>query len=50
MPGVAISVSVAPDPRYTPGRWWMNEYSLTAVIDEIVKLGFYWVHYGVSPV
>jgi uncharacterized SAM-binding protein YcdF (DUF218 family) len=50
IPGVAISVSVAPDARYDPGHWWRNEYSVTAVIDELIKLGFYWVQYGIAPI
>lgn len=50
LPDTAVYVSAAPDPRYDPVRWWANEYSLTAVVKEWLKLGFYWLKYGISPV
>ena len=49
LPETTIYVSAAPDPRYDPARWWDNEYSLLAVINETIKLFFYWFKYGISP-
>ncbi len=49
LPDTTVYVSAAPDPRYDPGRWWQNEYSLVAVFNEVLKLGFYWAKYGIVP-
>ncbi|MBI3942855.1 MAG: YdcF family protein [Chloroflexi bacterium] len=50
LPDTRIIVSVAPNPHYDPSRWWGNEFSLVAVITEVIKLGFYWAKYGIIPV
>jgi len=50
LPDTTIYLSAAPDPRYDAGRWWQNEHSLVAVFNEVIKLGFYWVRYGIAPV
>jgi uncharacterized SAM-binding protein YcdF (DUF218 family) len=49
LPGVRISTSVAPNPLYDPARWWSTEQGLVAVVDEVLKLGFYWIRHGVRP-
>lgn len=49
LPDTVIYVSAAPDPRYDPARWWRSEEGLVAVITETVKLGFYWIRYGIAP-
>ena len=49
LPGVAIQVTAAPDPRFDPGRWWATEEGLVSVFNELLKLGFYWARYGISP-
>lgn len=49
LPDTAIYLSAAPDPRYNAGRWWQTEDGLIAVITEVLKLGFYWVKYGIAP-
>jgi hypothetical protein len=33
--------SAAPDPNYDAGRWWQTEEGLVAVVNEVIKLGFY---------
>ena len=42
-------MSAAIDPRFDPGRWWATEQGLVMVFNEVLKLGFYWAHYGISP-
>jgi len=42
--------SAAPDPRYDASRWWRTEEGLVAVVNEVIKLGFYWVRYGIAPI
>jgi uncharacterized SAM-binding protein YcdF (DUF218 family) len=49
LPGVTIHVSAAPNPDHDPARWWQNEYGLLAVVNETIKLAFYWVRYGIAP-
>ena len=41
--------SAAPDPNYDAGRWWQTEEGLVAVVNEVIKLGFYWARYGITP-
>jgi uncharacterized SAM-binding protein YcdF (DUF218 family) len=50
LPDTTIYPSAAPDPRYDTSRWWQNEHSLVAVFTEIIKLGFYWAKYGITPI
>lgn len=49
LPGVTITTSAAPEPDHDPARWWANERGLLAVVDETIKLGFYWIRYGIAP-
>ena len=49
LPDVHIIVSAAPDPRYDPAGWWRTEHGLVAVVNEIIKLAYYWAHYGIIP-
>lgn len=49
MPGVSIYIRAAPDPRFDPGHWWRTEEGLVAAVNEVLKLVFYWVNYGISP-
>jgi uncharacterized SAM-binding protein YcdF (DUF218 family) len=49
LPGVAISISAAPNPTCDPTRWWSSEDGLVTVVNESLKLGFYWLKYGISP-
>ena len=49
LPDVTVYLSAAPDPRYDPARWWESEHGLVAVLNEMVKLGFYWLKHGIAP-
>ena len=31
--------------RFHPESWWTNEQDLKEVLDEWIKLGFYWFNY-----
>ena len=31
--------------RFNPDRWWTDEQDLKEVVDELIKLAFYWVKY-----
>lgn len=50
IPDARILMVAPPDPIYSPDSWWRNEFSLIAVLTEVIKLGFYWVKYGIVPV
>jgi uncharacterized SAM-binding protein YcdF (DUF218 family) len=50
LPGVTIYLSAAQDPGYDAAHWWDNKFGRRMVALEVIKLGFYWVHYGVRPV
>jgi hypothetical protein len=50
MPNLAIVASAPVDVLYAAWRWWSNEDSPVFVLSELMKLGFYWKHYGVLPV
>ncbi len=49
LPGVEVYVSAAPSDLYDPARWWETEHGLVGVVNELLKLGFYWIEYGISP-
>jgi uncharacterized SAM-binding protein YcdF (DUF218 family) len=49
LPQVQVQISAASDPDYDPARWWSNEHSLLAVINETIKLLYYWLKHGISP-
>jgi len=49
LPDTTIYVSPAPDPDYDASRWWRTEEGLIAVFNEVLKLGFYWARYGITP-
>ena len=50
LPGVSIQASAPDDPLYSPARWWSNERSLVFAVNELLKLGFYWINYGIRPI
>jgi uncharacterized SAM-binding protein YcdF (DUF218 family) len=45
---VAISFEPSPSPA-NPANWWQNEDIRAHVEDELVKLGYYAVAYGMNP-
>ena len=49
LPGTTVYVSAAPNPKVDLDRWWQTERGLTAVVNEMIKLAFYWAKYGIAP-
>lgn len=49
LPETAIYMSAAPNPVHDPVLWWCSEVGLSSVLNELIKLGFYWVMYGIVP-
>lgn len=49
MPTVEVLVRPAPTPDYDATRWWQSESGLQSVVNELIKLGFYWYQYDISP-
>jgi uncharacterized SAM-binding protein YcdF (DUF218 family) len=49
LPDAVIRASAPDDPLYNVTRWWANERSLVLSVNEIMKLGFYWIEYGIRP-
>ena len=50
LPDTTVHMSAAPNPDHDPIRWWRSEVGLISVLNELIKLGFYWVKYGIAPV
>ncbi|RIK46760.1 MAG: hypothetical protein DCC57_15145 [Chloroflexi bacterium] len=50
LPGVMLQASAPDDPVYEAAAWWRNERSLVFVVNEALKLGLYWIEYGIRPV
>ena len=50
MPQLQIVASAPSDSQYIASRWWANEHSLVFVVNELLKLGYYWKAYGVQPI
>ena len=48
-PDVSIVLSTAEDARFDPKRWWQSKDGLVSVVSEVLKLGYYWVAYGIAP-
>ena len=49
LPKVTVLVSAALDPGQDPDRWWGTEHGLIATVNETLKLGYYWLNYGIAP-
>ena len=49
LPGGTVYLRAPPDPEYDASRWWRTEQGLIAVFTEVIKLGFYWARYGITP-
>jgi uncharacterized SAM-binding protein YcdF (DUF218 family) len=49
LPDTTIYLSAAPNPNYDASRWWQTEEGLVTVLNEVIKLGFYWAKYGITP-
>jgi uncharacterized SAM-binding protein YcdF (DUF218 family) len=50
LPDTTVYLNAAPDPNVDASRWWQTEEGLVAVFNEVIKLAFYWVKYGIAPV
>ena len=50
LPDTTIYLSAAPDPNYDASHWWQTEEGLIAVFNEVLKLAFYWVRFGIAPI
>jgi UDP-N-acetylmuramyl pentapeptide phosphotransferase/UDP-N-acetylglucosamine-1-phosphate transferase len=46
---VEVLFSPPPPLTYGPHDWWRQENGLVAVVNEYIKIGFYWWHYGLAP-
>ncbi len=49
MPDMPIVTSAPDDSRFNAEKWWSTEQGLVFVINELLKLGFYWKEYGIQP-
>src|SRR5690606_9751524 len=49
LPHISIRAAAPHDPLYQPARWWANERSLVFAVNELLKLAFYWINYGIPP-
>ena len=47
--GIAIYCASSTDPSYNPENWWRTRTGLVGGLEELGKIGFYWVRYGVVP-
>ena len=47
--GVAVSFQAAANSTFGPNNWWRNEEGLIDVFDEYIKIGYYWLNYGLAP-
>lgn len=47
--GVTVYYDPPPALTYGPDNWWQQENGLVAVINELIKFGFYWWQYGLVP-
>lgn len=47
--GIAIYYAPPTDSPYGPENWWQHRASRAVVLKELIKIGFYWMRYGVAP-
>lgn len=47
--GIAVYYAPPTDPPYSPENWWHHKRGRITVFQELGKIGFYWVRYGVAP-
>ncbi|MCL4504489.1 MAG: hypothetical protein M1434_09830 [Chloroflexi bacterium] len=46
---IQVSYQAAYNATFGPDSWWRNEEGLMDVTNELIKIGYYWVEYGLSP-
>jgi uncharacterized SAM-binding protein YcdF (DUF218 family) len=49
MPGVVIYSRPGPNSAYHNEHWWKTEAGCMAVFEEMIKIVFYFIQYGVNP-
>jgi uncharacterized SAM-binding protein YcdF (DUF218 family) len=47
--GIQVSYQAAYNATFGPDDWWHNEEGLIDVTNEYIKIGYYWLHYGLAP-
>jgi uncharacterized SAM-binding protein YcdF (DUF218 family) len=47
--GVQVFYCAPPVVAYRPDNWWQHTEGLVLVVNELIKFGFYWWHYGLIP-
>lgn len=47
--GIAIYYAPPTDSPYGPENWWQHKAGRVVVLRELIKIGFYWMRYGVAP-
>ena len=47
--GIRVSFQAAYNTTFGPDNWWRTEEGLMDVVNEYIKIGFYWFHYGLAP-
>jgi uncharacterized SAM-binding protein YcdF (DUF218 family) len=46
---ISVYYASPTDSSYGPEDWWQHKNGRVAVFRELVKIGFYWVRYGMTP-
>jgi uncharacterized SAM-binding protein YcdF (DUF218 family) len=49
LPEVVIRTSPAPDTTWSSWDWWRHPKSLQRTANELGKLAYYWIRYGIAP-
>jgi uncharacterized SAM-binding protein YcdF (DUF218 family) len=47
--GIQVYYDPPPTPSYTPDNWWQTPSGFGNAFLELMKVGFYWVRYGLAP-
>ncbi|MCL5994968.1 MAG: YdcF family protein [Chloroflexi bacterium] len=47
--GIRVTFQAASNVTFGPDNWWRNEEGFMDVVNEYIKFGFYWLHYGLAP-
>lgn len=46
---INVSFQAASNATFGPDNWWRTEEGLMDVVNEYIKIGYYWLHYGLVP-
>lgn len=47
--GIEVYFSASDNVSCGPENWWQSEEGLVAVVNELIKFGYYWWRYGLVP-